>query len=47
MKDLEKAIKEFIENHNANPKPFIWTKTADQIIAKVKKFAEKTMEVHG
>ena len=47
VKDLEKAIKEFIKNHNDNPKPFIWTKTAEQIISKVKRFAEKTMDIHG
>ncbi len=33
--DLEKAIYQFIEHNNQNPKPFIWTKSADEIITKV------------
>jgi len=33
--ELEQAIYEYIKNHNQNPKPFIWTKKADEIIAKV------------
>ncbi len=33
--NLKKAINEFIETHNQNPKPFVWTATADKIIEKV------------
>lgn len=29
------AIEDYIKYNNANPKPFIWTKTADEIIARV------------
>jgi len=29
------AIGEFLDEHNEDPKPFIWTKSADQIIAAV------------
>jgi hypothetical protein len=29
---LEKAIGEFIEAHNSESKPFVWTKTADEIL---------------
>lgn len=35
--ELEKAIADFIEHHNANPKTFKWTKTADEILAKVRR----------
>ena len=31
------AIEEYLAVHNANPKPFVWTATADQILAKVGK----------
>jgi transposase len=31
--DLEKAIKAYIEGTNADPKPFRWTKTANDILA--------------
>ena len=33
--DLEAAINEYIAVHNANPKPFIWTAKASDILAKV------------
>lgn len=35
VKDLENAIYDYIEHNNKNPKPFIWTKKADEIIQKV------------
>ena len=35
--ELIAAIEDYIAHHNADPKPFIWTKTADQIIEKVKR----------
>jgi len=31
-RQLERAIYDYIEHTNCDPKPFIWTKTADQII---------------
>lgn len=33
--ELVVAIEEYITYNNAHPKPFVWTKTADEIIAKV------------
>ena len=33
--DLKATIMEYLENHNADPKPFIWTKSAGQILEKV------------
>ena len=33
--ELENAINEYIALHNANPKPFIWTAKATDILAKV------------
>ena len=32
---LEQAIAQYIEHHKKNPKPFIWTASADDILAKV------------
>ena len=34
---LQNAIYDYIEHNNQNPKPFIWTKSADEIINKVKR----------
>lgn len=35
VKDLESKIMAFLEEHNINPKPFVWTKTAEAILEKV------------
>lgn len=35
VQDLENAILQYIAHTNANPQPFVWTKKAGQIIAKV------------
>jgi transposase len=35
MPELVTAIDEYIAHHNTNPKPFIWTKTARDILQKV------------
>ena len=35
VSELEQAIAQYIEHHNKNPKPFIWTARADDILAKV------------
>ena len=32
--DLEQAIHDYLDRHNANPKPFVWTKTAEIILEK-------------
>jgi putative transposase len=41
--ELEADIAAFIEAHNENPKPFRWVKSADEILASVKRFCQKTM----
>ena len=33
--ELKAAIMEYLENHNDDPKPFVWTKSASQILEKV------------
>ena len=33
--ELEEAIRRFIDLHNQAPKPFVWTKSIDQILKKV------------
>jgi transposase len=40
-KQLEADIRAFIERHNENPRPYKWTKSADQILAAVKRFCQK------
>jgi hypothetical protein len=36
--ELERAIRAYIEATNAHPKPFRWTKTADDILASIQRF---------
>jgi transposase len=35
---LKAAITAFLDQHNANPKPFRWTKSADDILASIERF---------
>ena len=35
--DLKKAISEFVATYHANPRPFVWTAQADDILRKVAK----------
>lgn len=37
LAELTAAIEDYIAHHNDDPRPFIWTKTAGQIIAKVRR----------
>jgi len=39
--ELEAAIREYLELHNADPKPFVWHKTADEILASIKRYIER------
>jgi transposase len=33
--DLQTAINAYLAEHNVSPKPFVWTKSADAILAKL------------
>jgi len=44
--ELERAIREFIDAHNSDCKPFVWTKTADNILASIARFAQRTLDAH-
>jgi hypothetical protein len=39
---LERAIYEFLEAHNVDPKPFVWNKSADEILASIARFTQRT-----
>lgn len=41
---LETTIRNYINAHNEEPKPFIWTKTADEILESVARFCQRTLE---
>jgi transposase len=44
---LKAAIREYIGASNTAGKPFVWTKTADQILGNIARFALRTVQVHG
>ena len=46
VSELEQAIEDYIETTNADPKPFRWTKTADDILASIQRFCLRTLEVN-
>jgi transposase len=35
---LEAAIRDYLDLNNENPKPFVWSKTADEILASIERF---------
>jgi transposase len=41
-RELENAIREFLEVSNEDPKPFVWTKSADEILESVAAFCKRT-----
>lgn len=42
--ELEQAIRNYIENYNTEPRPFIWSKTADEILDSLARFCVRTSE---
>ncbi len=44
---LEHDIRKFLDAHNSDPKPFIWTKTADQILDSLKRYCTKATAVRA
>lgn len=41
-RSLEQAIEEFLHLNNQQPKPFVWTKTADEIFENLSHFCKRT-----
>ncbi len=47
VRALEGAIRDFIAAHNTTGKPFVWAKTAEEILASIARFAQRTLAVHS
>jgi transposase len=41
---LEKDLREWVKAWNANPKPFIWTKTAEEILSSIARYLKRINE---
>ena len=44
---LKAGIQEFIDAHQADPKPFVWTRSADEILASIGRFAQRTADTRA
>src|SRR5712671_6829591 len=44
---LKAGIQDFIDAHQADPKPFVWTKSADEILASIARFAQRTVDARA
>ena len=42
VNELKNAIRQYLSITNTNPKPFVWTKTADQILETIARFCKRT-----
>ena len=43
---LKTAIHDYLDAHNDEPKPFKWTKSADQILESIARCAQRTLDTH-
>jgi putative transposase len=44
---LKAGIQDFIDAHHADRTPFVWTKSADEILASIARFAQRTVEARA
>ena len=44
FRELVAAIREFIAVHNETGKPYVWVKTADEILASIARFPPRTLQ---
>ena len=47
VNDLEAAIYDYLGQHNTKPKPFTWTKTAEDILTRERRALDKLDEIRG
>jgi transposase len=47
VRELVAAIREFIDVHNESGKPYVWVKSADEILASIARFAHRTLKAHA
>ena len=47
VSQLRTAIQDYLDAHNDDPKPFKWTKSADQVLDSIARFAQRTLTAHA
>lgn len=45
--ELERDIRGYLERHNTDAGPFVWAKSAEQILESIGRFCAHVLEVHG
>ena len=45
--ELEAAIQLYLDTHNSDPRPFRWTKSADDILASIQRFCTRTLQTQS
>ena len=43
-RELEEVLRHYVATYNQDPKPFVWTKTADEILEAVARFCKRTSD---
>ena len=43
--ELEEAVRDYLDQHNTDPKPFFWTKSAEMILAKERRAKDKLDQI--
>jgi transposase len=46
VSQLRRAIHDYLDAHNDEPKPFTWTKTATDVLNSIARFAQRTLAAH-
>jgi adenylate kinase family enzyme len=46
-RQLEDAIRHYLDVYNANPQPLIWSKSADEILASLERFCVRVQKAVG
>ncbi|MBX9592550.1 MAG: hypothetical protein K2X43_24950 [Hyphomonadaceae bacterium] len=47
VSDLEEAIHDYLDHHNADPKPFVWTNSAEIILDKERRALDKLETINA
>ncbi len=45
--DLERAIYDYLALHNAKPRPFVWTKSAEDILRRERRALDALNDIRG
>jgi hypothetical protein len=46
-RQLEAAIRDYLDSYNEDPRPFMWRKSADEILASLERFCTRFEKARG